>query len=134
MREIFFKAKRKDDGKWVEGYYYKMWENHYVLWGMNNDKPDMIEIDPETLCQYTGMTDKDGDKIWENDIAKCDDELVTIEWDDDYKAFVVVSDTVRESLGEFEEYDFEIVGNVFDDSIFWKFKRRITYKEADGCE
>ena len=46
-----FKAKRVDNGKWVQGYYYQIWENGYILWGMTNDVPNMIEVDVSTLCQ-----------------------------------------------------------------------------------
>lgn len=91
MREILFKAKRVDNGEWVEGYYYKMSEttyclkedyerklvpeHHYILqermadWGLPNQMVQ-IEIDPETLCQFTGMTDKNGVRIWKNDIVE----------------------------------------------------------------
>ena len=123
MREIFFKAKRKDDGKWVEGYYYKMWENHYVLWGMNNDKPDMIEIDPETLCQYTGKKDKKGKKIWEHDIVSTivfgPSTLVhrpaAIAYDErktQYIAGFAYEDYVP--LLAYYDDEIEVIGNVFD--------------------
>lgn len=42
-----FKAKRVDNGKWVQGYYYQIWENGYILWGMTNDVPNMIEVQAE---------------------------------------------------------------------------------------
>ena len=92
MREILFKAKRVDNDEWVEGYYCKMSEttycfkedyerkpvpeHHYILqermtdWGLPNQMVQ-IEIDPETLCEFTGRCDKNGNKIWENDIIKC---------------------------------------------------------------
>ena len=72
MREILFKAKRKDNGKWVKGFYYETYWKNYILFGMADGVPNMIEVFPETLCQYTGMTDKNGDKIWENDIVEAD--------------------------------------------------------------
>lgn len=71
MNEIYlFKAKRIDNGEWVKGYLYGILEKRYVLWGMTNDLPDIIEVYPSTICQYTGLTDKNGQKIWENDVVE----------------------------------------------------------------
>ena len=88
MREILFRGKCINNGEWVEGYYYKMSETtycfkedyerkpvpeyHYILqermtdWGLPNQIVQ-IEIEPETLCQFTGLCDKNGKKIWENE-------------------------------------------------------------------
>ena len=64
-----YRAKRLDDGKWIQGYLYGIWERIYILWGMCNDVPCMIEVDPATVCQCTGLEDKNGKLIFENDIC-----------------------------------------------------------------
>ena len=71
-----FRAKRKNwrelpKEMWlVEGYLYGILERRYILWGMINDVPNMIEVDPSTICQCTGLKDKNGKLIWENDVVK----------------------------------------------------------------
>ena len=75
MREILFKAKRKDNGKWVEGYYQKRYdllgnEVHLIFHADSYTVWEYAEVDPETLCQFTGMTDKNGVRIWKNDIVE----------------------------------------------------------------
>ena len=69
MREILFKAKRKDNGEWLIGGIIERDGKAYVVGISKRLIIDGIEVDANTICQYTGLTDKNGNKIWENDVV-----------------------------------------------------------------
>ena len=80
MREILFKAKRIDNGKWFEGYYQKRYdllgnEEHLIFHADSYKVWEYAEIVPETLCQFTGFYDKNGNRIWDNDIVNTNSNL-----------------------------------------------------------
>lgn len=78
MRDILFKAKRINNGEWVEGFVARPFsrnaEGNITNYCFNAlDEMGFVSeciVSADTICQYTGLTDKDGKKIWENDIVE----------------------------------------------------------------
>ena len=134
MREILFKAKRKDNGEWVEGYLFDDGmpkPKRYFIGGIiikpyegtacdkwNVVGIDFCEIDIDTLCQHTGLTDKNGKRIWENDIVELPDENVYFkcEWEKDTARFVLNGDRFTVDFDDYREYEVEVIGNIFDNT------------------
>ena len=76
-REILFKAKRKNwrelpkEQWWVEGFYgYFNQNNTHCIYHQHKGHTIVSDIDETTLCQYTGLTDRNGKKVFENDIVE----------------------------------------------------------------
>lgn len=70
MREYLFRGKRCDNGEWVEGsLIIHDWDNRYI--SIYSTEEEMaFRVDPETVGQWTGFRDNDGDRIYEDDILK----------------------------------------------------------------
>lgn len=128
MREILFRGKRADNGEWVEGYY-GQFHNRPVL-----DRPNSHQIFepmedatvfgsaigglwytiiPETLGQYTGLTDKNGTKIFEGDIVKIYEYVYVCFWNECNCEFGLKND--KEDFGiAYAPRDIEVIGNIHD--------------------
>lgn len=127
MREILFRGKRVDNGEWVEGSYIKGFKTDpsdsaqtvdckFICWTFCDCIKSYKEVSDETVGEYTGLTDKNGKKIFEGDIVKnkynyvfkvfCEDCSLKIE-----DSFGCVIKTTQSAVSHFEV---EVIGSIHD--------------------
>lgn len=126
QRQILFKAKRTDNGKWVEGYICKhpspVQVGECSPWYIHvppidpDDNGGVYNVDPETVCQYTGLTDKNGKKAFENHklYDPHENRIFVIKWDKELAAFVLMDDEGWMKKDIARLHYCEIIGNIYD--------------------
>ena len=119
MREILFRAQRVEDNQWTYGYYVHQYGAHEIIREeLDEWANEGYHIVPETVGQYTGLTDKHGIKIFEGDIIQnvTEGKTAVVQWFSEYSAFMLWCKSENQVYWLYDNNfsNIEVIGNIYD--------------------
>lgn len=147
MREILFRGKRLDTGEWVESMSlarcigeqpedvtYYIGSRQPALMGFNEQGDILLaethgdclfyKIDPETIGQFTGLTDKNGKRIFEGDILDVNGYAYACRWDEGNVEFGLYNKYESIGIAYIGAFNSEVIGNIHDNPELLDGERR----------
>lgn len=125
MREILLRGKRTDNDEWVDGFYICVADVHYISSGIFDSLINGIinttgyKVIPETVCQFTGLYDKNGRRVFEGDIVERGGRIWLVEYSNKYGQFMMTTYTEK-GISWSRSFDLippdwcEVIGNIYD--------------------
>lgn len=112
MREVLFKGKMLHNNEWIEGGLVQRDGKAYIIGVSKKLMIDGIEVDPETVCQFIGLYDKNKNRIYENDICIDDECTYLVQYNNECACVELVE---YEMSGSYTESGWDEVGGVFEE-------------------
>lgn len=118
--KYFFRGKRTDTKEWIEGVAFPHDNIKVTMLSQHPMDGSLVgkEVDPETVGQFTGLTDKSGTKIFEGDILQnaSNGKTAVVQWFSEHSAFMLwcKSENQVHWLCDIDFSDIEVIGNIYD--------------------
>ena len=136
MRTIKFRGKKVTNGVWAYGSLVYLDENGAAIYVQTDNGSakvmDLVYVDPDTVCQFTGFLDKNGKEIYEGDVIHIGPDYCVVIWVEDLGGFYLKADCAKlpcdSPLGAMlHRYDFKVIGNIYEQK--WTMRVKVSQRK-----